>query len=232
MALVDFKGFRLLAELGRFAQLQLVYGSCEAAKRCATFTQNFASTSSASAQRLVSAHRVHDASLYTGVDCEGHFNKENGRYYLLDLARLFPPESPLEGEDIMSRQLRPNFVTNYSHTKNVALNSDAFTKLGDFSEDDAEVDVATTFMLTTTIDPLHTLEHKDTLSARDVALATHTAGVNMRHLGVLWSKATTQRKADHRHRDGREGAKMHHTQRLQDDDGDPRGPAVHRRCAR
>ncbi|CAN0427494.1 unnamed protein product, partial [Discosporangium mesarthrocarpum] len=39
-------------------------------------------------------HQVRGKTLFAAADVEGHEGQDSRRYYLLDLARAFPPEDP------------------------------------------------------------------------------------------------------------------------------------------
>lgn len=60
---------------------------------------------------------------------EGHRGTD-GHYYVVDTARLFPPEAPQQGAaptSFLYRLLRPEFVREYERP----LSSDAFSKFGE-----------------------------------------------------------------------------------------------------
>ena len=67
-------------------------------------------------------------SLAGPADIEGHLGKD-GRYYVLDFARLMPPEAPpsrplgYESRSVFFRFLRPELVIRHPSR----LSSDAFT---------------------------------------------------------------------------------------------------------
>ena len=64
--------------------------------------------------------------IYGPTDIEGHMGKD-GRSYVLDFQRVFPPESPAEGEprrSVLYNLLRPEFVAKYPNP----LSSDALSK--------------------------------------------------------------------------------------------------------
>lgn len=82
------------------------------------------------------------------ADIEGHLGGD-GRYYLLDFARTYPPEAPSKRfyhkfdcalnnvfraihKTVLYFRLRPEFVRNY----NIPLSSDAFSGFG---KDDSDV---------------------------------------------------------------------------------------------
>jgi hypothetical protein len=58
------------------------------------------------------------------ADMEGHLAKD-GKYYLLDFARCFPPEAPSKfTKSIFSQLLRPELLQSFGNP----LSSDAFSK--------------------------------------------------------------------------------------------------------
>ena len=100
MALVDFRGYRLLAvsQLPVFGGETLVYGSNDGGKTVRNSDKKFAQAIARMGRHFNLASHISGVddttTLYTGTDVEGHLEKSRGRYYILDLARLFPPESP------------------------------------------------------------------------------------------------------------------------------------------
>lgn len=73
--------------------------------------------------------------MYSATDLEGHYNRQDGRHYLLDFSRVMPPAAPSRdrrgGHDrlggIFVRLLRPEFVSKYPKQ----LCSDAFSGFRD-----------------------------------------------------------------------------------------------------
>eukprot|EP00463_Aulacantha_scolymantha_P005206 TRINITY_DN6527_c0_g1_i1.p1 TRINITY_DN6527_c0_g1~~TRINITY_DN6527_c0_g1_i1.p1 ORF type:complete len:153 (+),score=19.33 TRINITY_DN6527_c0_g1_i1:203-661(+) len=80
------------------------------------------------------------AELYTAGDVEGH-NGKDGKFYLLDTARFFPPEAPgyrqdlaLRGNVPLYRMLRPELLQNVKQKnsqKYPPLNADVWTGWSD-----------------------------------------------------------------------------------------------------
>jgi len=131
------------------------------------------------------------------ADIECHLGQD-GRYYVLDFARTFPPEAVLPGQkgqrgQILYKLLRPEFVRNYPKP----LSPDAFSGFGrtdpQYKIHEAEVLEATQTLFTTVIpnfvkrlseprDSLDSLPINDSL-IREL----HKDGINVRHLGYVRS---------------------------------------------
>lgn len=155
MTIIDFRGFRLLATSKLpISPKTLKYGSADGGntvradlpelnqlmKNCAQVLNlkgHFAGISADPSQRRF---------LHTPCDIEGHLGRD-GKFYVIDLARLFPPETPesfarplVSGEtnettvpaegaisrSFLYRLLRPELV----RRNKVPLSSDAFTLFG------------------------------------------------------------------------------------------------------
>lgn len=99
MALIDYKGFRMTAQaLLPLSDHSLVYGSKDAGKHVLMKHAPFNKCMEEVAKVLnLAPHMVgpsHElVRLHAAVDIEGHVGMDN-RFYLLDLARSFPPEAP------------------------------------------------------------------------------------------------------------------------------------------
>lgn len=123
---------------------------------------------------------------------EGHIG-EDGRMYLLDFSRLFPPERPLPNAPrfmYLCRLLRPEFVKIYSENFG-PLSSDAYSR---FSADKGEADERSTIEINAATDYLlrehlplflerfqryHAIDHYAWLGL------LHSHGINYRHMGSL-----------------------------------------------
>ena len=99
MALVDFRGFRLLAvsQLPIQGDDSLVYGSNDGGLTIKNSDPRFRDAIEKMGEHFNLAGHLsgidNQTVVYTGSDIEGHY--ANDRYYILDLARFFPPEAPL-----------------------------------------------------------------------------------------------------------------------------------------
>ena len=103
MALVDYKGFRLIAMsiLPLNGSKSLKYGSNDAGDECNVHTDSEALTqkiSEASQKMNLKGHWCgkvgRDKFLYSAIDLEGHISKEDNRMYVIDYSRTMPPVYP------------------------------------------------------------------------------------------------------------------------------------------
>jgi hypothetical protein len=85
---------------------------------------------------LLKSHRAgstDEGSVIGPADIEVHRGFDN-RYYVVDFARVFPPEQPRQPGEQLIHQLRPEFVRQYEK----ALNSDAFSNMNVDPQEAAE----------------------------------------------------------------------------------------------
>ncbi|KAH8074965.1 hypothetical protein JL721_946 [Aureococcus anophagefferens] len=158
----------------------------------------------------------HGGGLFCGCDVEVHRGSD-GRSYLVDLARVFPPEAPgptSKRSDLFSRLLRPEFVrrrgdralaafpTGASRAAAPPLSSDAFSFLSDDGFD-ADVREATELLLERVVPAV-----ADGLAARSGEVADRSLrdafyehGVGMRHLGRARAALRDRDGADRARRD-------------------------------
>lgn len=133
MALIDFKGFRILAtSLLPLGPDTIVYGSHDAGKTVHASDPVFNKMMDEIGVMLnLKKHTVgkKKVPIVGPGDIEGH-KALDGRYYLLDYARLMPSQAPIPSEDgkwdgrgVFYQMLRPEFVRSYS----TPLSSDVFT---------------------------------------------------------------------------------------------------------
>ena len=100
MTTIDYRGFRLIASslLPIDPAHSLIYGSMDSAATVHADDPDFNALMEQAALRLnIAPHPVGRAPPYTTLcgpaDVEGHRGND-GRFYLLDTARIFPPEEP------------------------------------------------------------------------------------------------------------------------------------------
>lgn len=198
--IIDFRGFRLSCQaLLPIGKNTLVYGSdnggtthlddpvfgAEMAKVCDKLNiKGHSFTPSGLTSRTV----------YGPVDLEGH--RVGKAHYAVDLARLFPPESPKLGlsqkpRAQFFRMLRPELVRQF----NKPLSSDAHTAFGrdESAIHNAEVDEATLFLQNTVIPAYaETLSNKQQLKqyvdGSVLVRELHRWGINLRYIGFVRSK--------------------------------------------
>ncbi|KNC55344.1 uncharacterized protein AMSG_12404 [Thecamonas trahens ATCC 50062] len=150
-----------------------------------------------SGSRSVAAgSRRSDAFVFHGpADMEGHLGHD-GRFYVVDMARLFPPEAPASDAPkgtILYRLLRPEAVA----AAPTPLSSDAFSRMGRHNHHlhNTEVAHATAALYTHTIPVLArellAAESEHALSATALASSSlgffASRGLSTRHLGALRS---------------------------------------------
>jgi hypothetical protein len=130
---------------------------------------------------------------YGPGDIECHLGKD-GRFYVLDFARTFPPEAVLQDSlaekgQILFKLLRPELV----QSNTVPLSSDAFTGFGMsdplHKTHNREVQEATERLFTSVIPDFITRSKQSSLnlSALDGNLVKeiHKEGINVRNLGLV-----------------------------------------------
>ncbi len=95
---INYKGFRLIATtILPIGFTTLIYGSMDGGTTIKPGDSVFISMIQEATRQLnLKMHTMGEKGLYTAVDTEGHLGKD-GRYYVVDCARLFPPERPVGG---------------------------------------------------------------------------------------------------------------------------------------
>ena len=138
-------------------------------------------------------------------DCEGHLGFDK-RFYLLDLARCFPPEYPSEvthlpvfESAIFCRLLRPELLKRLRAQGFVPLNPDALSRWGaadpSFAEQNENVRKATQTLVQNYIPQFAEWldANGSTLAAQTMKIAVefHRNGINIRHMGLVRSLTKT-----------------------------------------
>ena len=206
MCLIDFRGYRLLCTSQLpISQDTLVYGSMDGGN-------TVLNESAAMSEKLQHCGEIlnlkpHIAGLQSPqlmhgpCDIEGHIGKD-GNYYVIDLARLWPPRTPrpdLPGS-FLYRLLRSEFVTRYK----LPLSSDAFSLFGaDHSEQhNREVEEATSYLEEVVVPqfasmleelPPNCPFHADDQSSLSWLIQEgHRFGINTYYLGRIRSHVTNE----------------------------------------
>lgn len=196
MALIDYRGYRLIA-LSQLpiSDVTLALGSSDAGRTVYHSDALLLERTTQACQLLNLkshhvGHRYANATVPGPVDLEGHVGTD-GRRYLLDFARLFPPDVPSKDYycGYLYRLLRPELVKAWSSP----LCSDAYSKFVSQYPDEAlehkeEVKAAVAYMTGTVIP-----EFASILSKTDSAQfmhsgfvdAFHRQGINLRYLGLV-----------------------------------------------
>lgn len=137
-ATVDFWGYKLSAmPFLRLAQQSLIYGSDDGGETVHADHPPFNAVMRKVATQLhLASHSVCGVRLDAAGDIEGHLG-ENGRVYLLDLARTFPPEHPLASTHLVRPPqsvfycfLRPEFLQLLKQRGCPPLSPDSLTGWG------------------------------------------------------------------------------------------------------
>jgi hypothetical protein len=210
--LIDFKGLRVVAiPLLPINPQTLIYGSADGGMTIKNHSLVSEVLKSAAEQLHLAGHLVRGAILFTAGDVEVHCSKAYGLdqavYFLLDLARCFPPEHgvvvasfderPLISSSVFFRMLRPELLT-FLCKKNlsVPLSPDSLSKWGadDVSQNDTTSRATEYLMkhqgkfLAAVLDQMN----QSILENFDISVIFHTFGVNMRHLGIVAGDCTVR----------------------------------------
>jgi hypothetical protein len=166
----------------------LVYGSADASKSI-HLNHDMEKLMKQVSQRLnLKSHHVREGStgelrhIFGPVDIEGHKGLD-GRYYVVDTARLFPPATPIKG--IRSCHLYKLLRAELVRSNPKALSSDAFSFFGkpDCEIHNAEVQEATDRIFQTLLPQIASEEIL--LSPKALSDIMHEHGINLRFLGSL-----------------------------------------------
>ena len=150
LALVEYLGYRLLAMpiMPLPSSSPPLLGSSDAGRTVHASDEQLVSLVRSAASELhLAAHTVSGVEMHTAGDVEGH-KGDDGRYYILDLARSFPPEQPsrsTQPQAALYRLLRPELLQLLKAEGTPALSSDAYTRWGAEAAEmhNARVDEAT-----------------------------------------------------------------------------------------
>jgi hypothetical protein len=115
MAIIDYVGYRLVAvSTLPINKKTIVYGSADAGRTVHNSDPVAANIMQQLGKTLnLREHLVFDQKIIGAGDVEVH-KAEDGRYYMVDFARLLPPEALREGDNpqnIFHRLLRPEYVS-------------------------------------------------------------------------------------------------------------------------
>ncbi|KAL6050246.1 Clu domain-containing protein [Balamuthia mandrillaris] len=194
MALVDYRGFRLIA-LSKLpiGDETMIYGSGDSGRTVHNSDVSFASKMKFIGQQLnlkehMAGFRTY-RNLFFPCDIEGHRGTDN-RYYVVDFARVFPPEPPLAGlkSAYLFRLLRPELVKGNKQP----LSSDAFSNFGRHQKEvnSAEVTEAYHRLIGVIIPSFSSWLDQQPVSKtniRDLNSNLHRQGINVRYLGKVRS---------------------------------------------
>eukprot|EP00005_Dracoamoeba_jomungandri_P004099 CAMPEP_0174253460 /NCGR_PEP_ID=MMETSP0439-20130205/2820_1 /TAXON_ID=0 /ORGANISM="Stereomyxa ramosa, Strain Chinc5" /LENGTH=881 /DNA_ID=CAMNT_0015334497 /DNA_START=180 /DNA_END=2825 /DNA_ORIENTATION=- len=190
LALIDYRGYRLIATSALpISEQTIIYGSCDGGNEVHTHLGEMNHLMEKVGKILnLKGHwaGLHERKwLYGPTDIEGHRTKD-GKLYVVDTARLWPPETPdrtLKG-GFLFQLLRPEFVKNNP----TPLSSDVFTLFGkhDAAVHNAEAEEATRMLFEVTIPEFALALETGLVSSLDELIEKlHRAGINIRHLGKV-----------------------------------------------
>eukprot|EP01091_Cochliopodium_minus_P004832 TRINITY_DN1472_c0_g2_i1.p1 TRINITY_DN1472_c0_g2~~TRINITY_DN1472_c0_g2_i1.p1 ORF type:complete len:1451 (-),score=404.43 TRINITY_DN1472_c0_g2_i1:87-4439(-) len=199
MATITWLGCRLSVQtIVPLSKGTLIYGSADAGRTVHNDDPKFSELMNEMGKKLnLKPHHVGKSGtkvlVSTPCDIEGHLAMD-GRYYVLDVARLFPPSSPTrdkKGEHLF-RLLRPEFLRKYLKP----LSSDAFSAFGsdNIKENNLEVIEATKYLFKELIpnfaqDLNRRYSNSSTeLLSNNLIEEIHSVGINCRYLGLLRKK--------------------------------------------
>ncbi|GAM20836.1 hypothetical protein SAMD00019534_040110 [Acytostelium subglobosum LB1] len=195
MTLIDYRGFRLVAmSLLPISGETIVYGSSDGGITVHSDNTSFNEKMEKSAQILnIKGHivgRDNPRLLHSCGDIEGHIGND-GNFYLLDFARVFPPVVKIIENGPPSHLyelLRPELVKSNSKP----LSSDALTGWGKFdpnsSEHNYEVKEASYKLFLKVIPKfVKYLDGLDMCEKKELHLTQelHRVGINCRYLGLI-----------------------------------------------
>jgi hypothetical protein len=200
MCLIDYLGFRLVAiALLPVSNSTLMYGSDDGGKTVKASNDDLNKKMVELAKRLNLAEHTAGMQRFSAkrisfpVDIEAHLG-EDGRYYLLDTARLMPPTFPdkkIRG-CFLFRMFRPEFVRSYSKQ----LSSDACSPCFDIHEPKREehaanIQAATDNLMNGAIPKASTLldRHSEKLTMEEVLEYLHASGINLRYLAQVYKQS-------------------------------------------
>ena len=188
MALIDYRGFRLIAmSILPISKSTIRYGSADAGKTIHKANKEINTKMQEAAEILnLKGHRTGTGRvmIYGPGDIEAHEGKDN-KFYVVDFGRTFPPEAPSEpgSRKIFYCLLRPEFVRMYHKP----LSSDAFSCWGRCNSKihNQEVREATQYLYDVIIPKFADELYKKKSNVKDIRLteSLHSSGINCRHIG-------------------------------------------------
>ena len=201
--IVDYKGFRIVAlPLLPISKETIIYGSCDAGVTVHNEDPVAAELMKQAAIHLhLAEHLVRGKALWTAGDVEVH-RARDGRMFLLDLARCFPPENvsfalqvapdtSFRSTTVFHRMLRPEALMHWKAAGGEPLSPDALTGWGVEGHAQHVVNLlkATSHVLTVQVAVCrHLISWKGILKNIYISTEFHRFGLNMRNLFIVYKK--------------------------------------------
>ena len=204
--IIDFDGHRLFATAYiKLSEDSPVYGSPDAGRTVFSAQNTIADLMRDLGNTLnLKEHYVGNVKMALCGDIEVH-EGPLGLYFLLDTARVFPPEYPANKHTmnrVFSEKLRPEFLK----TIKEPLNSDGLTGWNSNHEDNKNIDIASELLRTEAIKNYvkyllnpdiiekmlstslyyNTQPHKNYIPPNPLLESIHEHGINARHLGLIY----------------------------------------------
>jgi hypothetical protein len=206
MALIDFRGFRLIAiSLLPINSNSLIYGTADGGKTVKQSDKTFNAHVRRLAEQIHSQpHRIGNANEHQlAVDIEAHKGTDN-KYYMLDFARAFAPEEPdvarLSDRTCSSwfRMLRPELSDRFFAETGKCLSHDALSKWDNNVIHLRNLKHATRLLhhtvlpeVTSVLEAKNMYQYIVLHGTTDLTEEVHKRGVNMRHIGRIRALATS-----------------------------------------
>lgn len=195
MSVIDYRGYRLCAQsFLPISDATLRYGSNNGGitihnsdSELNLKIQDLAHKLNLKRHTVFSRSEAVDKEIYGPFDLEGH-RSNDGRFYVIDLSRLYPPEAVPQGDsakkqNALAYRLRPEFVSRYARP----LSSDGFSRVESTTlrESNDEIMSATLHLYNKIIPEFAAFLDRENISHKSLKREIHRAGINMRHCGRL-----------------------------------------------
>ncbi|KAH3745553.1 Histidine kinase [Pelomyxa schiedti] len=213
MATIDYRGYRLIGiTLLPIGKETLIYGSDNAGRSGVRYDPIVDRKLTNIAKQLnLKRHRVGEGDnwIYTPIDLEAHH--VDGKYYLVDTSRLFPPQGiPKQQHNrctYLFRLLRPEFVKKYSkplcndvYSPFVCPKLKTSDRCNEIRQNEQEIEDATRYLETVTINSfVEDVLLKVPVDNRNrfpLIVMLHQNGINVRLLGIVYSRVVAARDKD------------------------------------
>eukprot|EP01117_Protostelium_nocturnum_P004713 TRINITY_DN1709_c0_g1_i1.p1 TRINITY_DN1709_c0_g1~~TRINITY_DN1709_c0_g1_i1.p1 ORF type:complete len:1608 (-),score=618.00 TRINITY_DN1709_c0_g1_i1:52-4875(-) len=192
MAFIDYRGWRLQAvSLLPIESDSLVYGSADGGRTVLKEEPVLNECMERAAKSInIKAHKVgplgYEQVIHSCCDIEGHKGTD-GRFYLLDFARVAPSQPPSSKGENLYNLFRFEFIRAYQ----TALSSDVFSMMGknDSKVHSDEAMMAYDHLLNNTISEfikeVVPKVDKKSMNSKDLLEEMHRKGINYRFMGLI-----------------------------------------------